>query len=215
MAGLLRPLIDAEEWLLEALHRIGLGWGLAIVALTVIVRLALVPVVVRQIRAAREFARHVPEIRRLQKRHGKDRGQLQRELTAYYREHGINPLRALVPALVQIPVVISLYYVMRSDVRNGLFGDSGFLFIPHLADHPHGRVLVVLIVAYVAAQLAGSLIATRTVSGGHRWLVLTMPFLFATVVPSAPAGLAVYWVTTGMWSLGQQVVVWRLAPAPA
>lgn len=213
MASLLRPLIDAEEWVLEALHRIGLGWGLAIVALTVAVRLALVPLVVRQVRAARDFARHVPEIRKLQKRHAKDRERLQRELAAYYRRHGINPLSALVPALVQIPVVISLYYVMRSDVRNGLFGDAGFLFVPHLASHPHGRVLVALVAAYLAAQVASSLIATRTVSGGHRWLVLAMPFLFVSVVPSAPAGLAVYWVTTGLWSLGQQVVVWRLAPA--
>jgi YidC/Oxa1 family membrane protein insertase len=213
MASLLRPVIDAEEWVLEGLHRLGLGWGLAIVALTVVVRLALVPLVVRQIRAARELRRHLPQINRLQKQHARDRARLQRELAEYYRRHGINPLGAIVPALVQVPIVISLYYVMTSDVRSGLFGDAGFLFVPHLADHPHGAVLAALLVAYLGAQLASSLVATRTLSGGHRWFMLTMPLLFATVVPSAPAGLAVYWVTTGVWSLGQQLVIWRLAPA--
>lgn len=214
LANVLQPLISVEEWLLESIHAIGLGWGLAIVGLTVAVRLSLVPLVVRQLRSQRELAAHMPELKRLRQRHGSDRERLQRELTAYYQEHGINPLAALVPVLVQIPVVISLYYVMRSDVRSGLFGDEGFLLIPRLAERPHGGVLIALVLAYLTSQTAGSLLATRAMSGGQRGLMLALPLFFVAVVPRVPAGLAVYWVTTSLWTLGQQVAIRRSAPLP-
>ena len=214
LANVLQPLIDVEEWVLEALHSIGLGWGLAIVGLTVLVRLSTVPLVVRQFRAQRELREHLPELKRLQQRHKQDRERLQRELQAYYREHGINPLNAFAPVLVQIPVFISLYYLMRQDVRSGVFDDAGFLLIPHLTERPHGAVLVTLVLAYLGSQVATSLIATRTMQGGQRGLMLALPLLFVGVVARFPAGLAVYWITTSLWSLGQQVTLWRLAPAP-
>ena len=124
---------------------IGLGWGLAIVGLTVLVRVCTVPLVVRQFRAQRELREHMPQMKELQQRHKGDRERLQREMQEYYREHGINPLSAFAPLLVQIPVFISLYYLMRHDVKSGLFGDAGLLFIPHLTEKPHGAVLVALV----------------------------------------------------------------------
>ncbi len=213
MANVLAPLISIEEWTLETLHSIGLGWGLAIVGLTVLVRVSTVPLVVRQFRSQRELREHMPEMKRLQKRHKGDKERLQRELQAYYREHGINPLNALFPVIVQIPVFISLYYLMRGDVKSGLFGDAGFLFVPSLTDKPHGAVLVVLLLAYLTSQITGSLIATRSMQGGQRGIMLALPLLFAGVVARFPAGLAVYWITTSLWTLGQQFVLWRLAPA--
>src|SRR5918999_1405383 len=145
MAQVLQPLISVEEWVLETLHAIGLGWGLAIVGLTILVRLCTLPLVVRQFRSQRELRRHMPQMQELRKRHKHEPERLQRELRAYYEQHGINPLAAFLPLLVQIPVFISLYYLMRSDASSGLFGDSGLLFIPSLTDKPHGAVLVALI----------------------------------------------------------------------
>jgi YidC/Oxa1 family membrane protein insertase len=215
LANLLQPLISVEEWTLETLHSIGLGWGLAIVGLTVLVRLCTVPLVVRQFHSQRELREHMPELKRLQGKYKHDKRRMQREVQAYYREHGINPLSAFLPLLVQIPVFISLYFLMRSDVKSGLFGDAGFLFIPHLTDKPHGAVLVALITAYLASQITGSLVATRAMQGGQRGLMLALPLLFVGVVGRFPAGLAVYWITTSLWTLGQQLALWRLTPAVA
>ena len=215
LANVLQPLIAVEEWTLETLHSIGLGWGLAIVGLTLLVRVFTLPLVVRQFRSQRELRKHMPQMKELQKRHKDDRERLQREMQAYYREHGINPLAAFLPLLVQIPVFISLYYLMRHDVKNGLFGDSGLLFIPHLTQKPHGAVLVALVTAYLVSQIAGSLIATRTMQGGQRGLMLALPLLFVGIVARFPAGLAVYWITTSLWTLGQQLCFWRLAPKAA
>ncbi len=64
--------------------------------------------------------------------------------------------------------------------------------------------------AYLVSQLTGSLIATRTMQGGQRGLMLALPLLFVGIVARFPAGLAVYWITTSLWTLGQQVVL--LAP---
>jgi YidC/Oxa1 family membrane protein insertase len=213
LAHLLAPLINAEEWLLEALHRIGLGWGLAIIGLTLLVRLSTVPLVWRQMRSQRELRAHMPELKKLRERHKGDRQRLQQETAAYYRAHGIKPLAAFGPLLIQIPVFVSLYYLMRTDVKSGLFGEDGFLFIPHLVSKPHGAVLVALLVSYLAAQVASSVIATRAMTGGQRGLMMMLPLLFASVITRVPAGLGVYWVTSGLWGFGQQLALWRAAPA--
>ena len=210
LANVLQPLIGVEQWTLKPLHSIGLGWGLAIVGLTVLVRVCTLPLVVRQFRSQRELRKHMPQMKELQKRHKGDKERLQREMQAYYREHGINPLSAFAPLLVQIPVFISLYYLMRHDVKNGLFGDAGMLFIPHLTEKPHGAVLVALVLTYLVSQISGSLIATRSMQGGQRGLMLALPLLFVGIVARFPAGLAVYWITTSLWTLGQQVCFWRL-----
>ena len=215
LANVLQPLMWGEEWVLEALHSTGLGWGLAIVGLTVLVRLCTLPLVVRQFRSQRELREHMPQLKQLQQRHKHDRERLQREMQAYYREHGVNPLGAFLPLLVQVPVFISLYYLMRSDVKSGLFGDAGLLFIPHLTEKPHGGVLLALVSAYLMSQITSSLIATRAMQGGQRGLMLALPLLFVGVVARVPAGLAGYWITTSLWSLGQQLFMWRLTPAVA
>ena len=214
VANVLQPLIAAEEWTLEALHALGLGWGLAIVVLTMLVRLATVPLVVRHYRAQRKLREHMPELKRLQQRHSADRERLQQELRAYRRKHAVNPLAAIVPVLVQIPIFISLYYLMRADINSGLFGDEGFLFIGHLTEQPHGATLAVLSAAYLSSQVASSVIATRTMQRQRRGFAIALPLLFVGLVARFPAGLAVYWITTSVWGLAQQIAFWRLSAGP-
>ena len=211
LANVLQPLISVEQWTLERLHSIGLGWGLAIVGLTILVRVSTLPLVVRQFRAQRELRKHMPEMRALQQRYKDDRERLTREMQAYYKEHGINPLSAFAPLLIQIPVFISLYLLLRGDATSGLFGDSGFLFIPDLTAKPHGAVLVAMITVYLCSQVTSSAIATRAMKGGSRNIALALPVLFVTVIARFPAGLAIYSITTSFWSLGQQVCFWRAA----
>ena len=213
-ANILQPLTDVEEWVLEHLHSLGLGWGLAIVGLTVLIRCCMLPLIVRQFRSQRELKLHQPELKRMQAKHkGGDRQELQREMAAYYKEHGINPLASVAPLLLQIPVFISLYLLLRSDASSGLFGNGGFLFIPDLTEKAHGGVLIALMLIYVSSQIASSAIATRTLQSSHRGLAMAFPLLFVTVIARFPAGLAIYSITTSIWSMSQQVVFWRLSPA--
>ena len=212
-ATILQPLVDLEQWVLEALHSIGLGWGLAIVGMTLLVRLAIVPVTVRQFRAQRKLALHMPELKRLRERHGKDPERLKKETLAYYQEHKVNPLGAFLPLLIQIPIFLSLYALMRQDVKSGEFEHASFLFIPDLTQSAHGAVLVTLVLCYMSSQVATSLLATRTMQGGQRKLMVALPLLFVGVATRFPAGLLVYWITSSLWSLGQQLVMWRARSA--
>lgn len=213
-ANVLQPLTDAEEWVLESLHAIGLGWGLAIVGLTLLTRCLMLPLIVRQFRSQREMKLHMPELKRLQAKYkGGNKQQLQQEMAAYYKQHGINPLASVGPLLLQIPIFISLYMLLRHDATDGLFGDGGFLFIPDLTSKPHGTVLIAMLTIYVCSQLASSAIATRTLQKSHRGFAMALPLLFAGVIVRFPAGLALYSITTSLWSLGQQVTFWRLSSA--
>jgi len=213
VANILQPLNDVEEWVLESLHGIGLTWGLAIVGLTLMTRMLTLPLVVRQFRSQREMKLHMPELKRMKERYKGDKQKLQQEMSAYYREHGINPLASVGPLLLQVPIFISLYMLLRQDATNGLFGDTGFLFIPDLTAKPEGAVLIAMLLVYVCSQLASSAIATRTMQSSHRGLAMGLPILFATVIVRFPAGLAIYSITTSLWSLGQQITFWRLSPA--
>lgn len=103
------------------------------------------------------FRSHLPELQRLRERHTHDRERLQRELQEYYRRHGINPLAAAVPMLVQIPIFVSLYVLLRQDVSGKLFGDAGFLFV---TQQPQGRALLVLVVAYLSTAVQESVTTT-------------------------------------------------------
>jgi YidC/Oxa1 family membrane protein insertase len=215
VGNVLGPLVAVEEWILESLHAIGLEWGFAIVGLTLLVRLTLVPLTVRQVRAQGELSRHAPELAGLRNRHRDDPERLKRETLAYYREHRVNPLGAILPTLLQIPVFISLYYLLRADIASGLFGHAGFLFIPDLTRRPHGAVLVALVLLYLTSQLAASAVSTRKLKGGQRKLALALPLVFVGVVGRLPAGLLVYWITSSLWSLGQALFLWLTASAAA
>jgi YidC/Oxa1 family membrane protein insertase len=189
------------------LHAVGLGWGLAIVVLTLIVRLSLLPLTLRQTRAQTKLTAHLPELTRLRKRHGRDPERLKAEMTAYYREHDLNPLAPFLPILIQIPIFLSLYFLMRYDVASGLFSHAGFLFIPDLTEKPHGLVLGLLICCYVGSQLAASLLIARKLEGRQRKLILALPLVFVAVAARFPAGLLLYWITSSVWTLGQQVAL--------
>ncbi len=212
-ANIFQPLNDVEEWILESLHNVGLTWGLAIVGLTLLTRMLTLPLVVRQFRSQREMKLHQPELKALQKKYKGDRQRLQQEMGAYYKTHGINPLAAIGPLLLQVPIFISLYLLLRTDATNGLFGGGGFLFIPDLTAKPEGSVLVLMLIIYVCSQLASSAISTRSLQKSHRGIAMGLPILFASVIVRFPAGLAIYSITTSFWSLGQQIVFWRLSPA--
>lgn len=219
-ANIFQPLTDLEQSILDGLHSLGLGWGLAIAGLTVLVRSCTLPLTFKQLHSQKEMRAHMPELRRIQKEHKHDKERLSAETMAYYQEHGINPLATFLPFLIQIPVFISLYLLMRHDVKGHMFGDAGFLFIPHITQKPHGAVLAALMITYLVSQLCSSAVATRTLEGKQRGLMMALPVLFVSVVARFPAGLAIYWITTSLWTLGQQLAFWRITsrmpePAPA
>jgi YidC/Oxa1 family membrane protein insertase len=214
----LTPLEHAARHVLNWLHfTIGLPWAWSIVALTVIVRMILVPLTVKQIHSMQNLQRYAPQMKEIQKKYKQDKQKQNEELMKFYKENQINPAASCLPMLVQLPVFIALYYSLRAFAREPVAlhpGGLSFLhFIPSIADkttaHWGGFVLLVV---YVASQMASTVFMATTVDKMQRYLFMFMPVVFVFVIAHFPAGLVLYWVTTNLWTVGQGLITRRLVP---
>ena len=116
VAGILGPIEDFLAAVIDWLGPhgpIGLPWAWAIVALTVIVRMALVPLTVKQIHSMQNLQRHAPEMKEIQRKYKGDRAKMNEELMAFYKENSINPASSCLPIIFQIPIFIALFFVLR------------------------------------------------------------------------------------------------------
>ena len=206
---------DIPEAIIVFFHdTVGLGWGPAIVALTFTVRLAILPLSFKQIKSMRAMQALQPQLKAIQERNKNDKQRQQQEMMAFYRENEINPLASCFPLLLQIPVFLALYSMLRGDSFQQDVMDSppvGWGPIPSLIEPPDTTALTVaLIVLFIGTQLAAGLamqVRGQGIEGPQRFIVFGLPFLFAPFVASFPAGLSVYWIATNLWTLGQQQFV--------
>jgi YidC/Oxa1 family membrane protein insertase len=229
-ANVLEPLIRVCEKVLLFFHdTVGTGWGLSIILLTMTVRVVLLPLTLKQARSMRRLQVLAPEIKKIQEKYKGDKQRQQQEMMRFYQENKVNPLASCLPLLFQLPFFIALYYMLRKDLRHDICGQTAhacgtvaghahsaqFLFIPDLTAPATGAALAVLIVLYVSSQLASGLLSTATADKNQRMLMLGLPILFVTFVIRFPAGLLVYWVTTNLWTIVQQLIVRRhVGPLP-
>jgi YidC/Oxa1 family membrane protein insertase len=237
-ANILQPLINVFEVVLKFFHNnLGIGWGLSIVFLTVVVRAFLVPLTVKQFRSMQALQAHQPELKAIQAKYKEDKQRQQQEIMKFYKENKVNPLASCLPLAAQFPVFISLYYLLRSDLRGyicphiqtvfkavhhttatvqcGPHGGAQFLFIPDLTNKATGIVLIVLMVSYVGSQLFSSLMmSTSAMDPTQRKIMVLMPLVFVFLFISFPAGVIVYWITTNLWTIVQQMIVKRIVGPP-
>jgi len=219
LANILQPLIDLAESVLKFFHEnVGLSWGFAIVGLTFVTRIVILPLSLKQIRSMRHLQQHAPELKALQDKYKGDKERLQREMMAFYRENKINPLASCWPLLLQLPVFLALYQLLNSDTfKADVLADPpiGFLFVENLTEKAGGVELVVLIALFIATQLgAGLVMSARIQDRNQKIIMFALPVVFAPFIATQPAGLAIYWISTNVWTLGQQFVVQTFWPAP-
>ncbi len=201
----------------------GLTWAWSIIVLTFIVRLALVPLTVKQQQSMRRMTALQPELKKLQAKYKHDRQVLNEKMMEFYRENNTNPFGSCLPILVQIPIFIGLFYLLRSPERFIEPGDDlSFLFgfIPdittHLKDLPT-TTLAILMVIYVSSQVGSMLLMPSTADPRMKYLFAGMPILFAVFIVNQafPVGLMLYWITTNLWTVGQAAVIRHIFPPPA
>jgi YidC/Oxa1 family membrane protein insertase len=214
MLALLQPLEHFFRHALNGIHQIGFTWAWSIVVLTVIVRMLLVPLTVRQIHSMQRMQAYAPQMKEIQKKYKGDRQRQNEELMKFYREHNINPAASCLPLAAQIPVFIGLYYTLRTFSRHPPPGNLSWLhFVPsiaaHVTSHWSGYVLLAV---YVASQLASTYFMSGTMQQSQRVLMYILPFGFIFVIARFPAGLVLYWMTTNLWTVGQGLITRRLIP---
>jgi len=219
IANVLQPLIDGSEAILKFWQGIVGSSGLAFILLTFTIRLLILPLTFKSVKSMQKLQVLQPEIKKIQERYKEDRQRMNQEMMGFYQKNKVNPLGSCLPILLQIPFFISLFYLLRSDsFQEDIQGAESFLFLSDLAE-PLTTTneipeLVVLVVLYVATQLIASLI---TMVGGDKTqqrIMFALPFVFVVFIINFEAGLIVYWITTNVWTIGQQLVVRKLYPKP-
>jgi len=242
-ANIFQPLIDVLDAVMVFIHKhlVGGSWGLAIIGLTIVTRLILLPLTLKQFKSMQALAHLQPQIKEMQAKYKDDKQRLNQEMMKFYQENKVNPLGSCLPLLAQMPVFLSLFYMLRIDLKKDIcpgivdvakqhgkqignlscdqaaglshtvgHGTAKFLFIPDLTHKASGAVLITLIVLYVGSQLVSSLLMTVSADPMQQRLMLLLPFVFVVFIINFPAGLILYWITTNMWTIGQQYIVKRL-----
>lgn len=226
------PLISFFEQILVALHSvIGGSWGWSIIGLTLLVRAVTFPLTARQFKGMAKMRAHAPEIDKIKKRYVDDKRRQQEEMMKYYKEAGVNPLASCLPLVLQIPVFISLVYMLRKDLRAHICGgqlhaynlahqahytlstvpcnklvphSASFLFVNDITAKATGIVLIVLMVLYVGTMVTTSVMMSVGADRNQRIISIALPVFFVIFVIQFPAGLLVYWIATNLATIPQQ-----------
>jgi len=220
LGGVLSPLENVLTDVLTWLHETGgFTWAWSIVALTVIVRVLLVPVAIRQIHSMQSLQIHAPEMKRIQQQYKNDRQRQSEELMKFYKENKINPYASCLPIVFQIPIFIALFFVLRDfkDEIYPLFPASSleWLGLVNITEPTRDGWGPVLIAVYVVSQLTSTwLMSTSMQSKAQRYMIMFLPIVFLPFILGFPAGLMIYWLTTNLWTTGQGIVTRRLMPRP-
>jgi len=217
---IISQLEDVMKHVLNWFHMtLNLPWAWAIVATTVLVRMILVPLTIRQIHSMQSLQKHAPQMKEIQKKYKGDKQKQNEELMKFYRENSINPAASCLPLVFQLPIFFALYFVLKDFEKHikAPASELGWLHIvPNITDkitsHWSGYLLLVV---YVVSQVASGYFASTSAQRSQRILLMVLPVFFVPVITRFPVGLLMYWMTTNLWTVGQGIITRRMTPKPA
>lgn len=199
---------DALKLIADRLTFVGdYRWALAIVLLTVVVRTALLPLAIKQIRSMQAMSRLQPEIKRLQAKHKKDKQKLNQEMMELYRREGVNPLGGCLPLVAQMPVLFAMYYAIR-EVKADNMPFLGAQLANKVND-PWTITGILLLLLMTGAQFLSTRQMTAAQDQQQARIAQLMPLMFVFVMINFPVGLVLYWATQALYQLVQQTVMLR------
>jgi YidC/Oxa1 family membrane protein insertase len=221
----------------------GWSWALSIVCLTIVIRILLIPLFVKQIKSSRNMQMLQPKVKDLQKKYGHDRERLAQEQMALYRETGTNPFAACLPLILQMPIFLALFRLISTAATEGFDGEQfltradgtslqrATIFGAEVADQFWGadllntQILAAVLVLVMTAttfltqkQLMSKNMPPDAMSGPYaqqqKMLLYVLPLAFGVGGVAFPIGVLLYWTTSNTWTMGQQFYVIRNNPAP-
>lgn len=258
IASLFSFITTPVSWVIVQFHKVygalfgdntGWAWGLSIVSLVILIRICLIPLFVKQIKATRAMQTLQPEMKKIQERYKNDKQRQSEEMMKLYKETGTNPLSSCLPILAQSPFFFALYHVLNSIANNETIGviNESLLKSAQQA-HIFGAPLAAKFTdsASDVAELNASLTTVRIVTAvmivlmsasqfytqrqlmtknvdttvktpfmqQQKMLMYIFPVMFAVFGINFPVGVLVYWLTTNVWTMGQQMYVIRNNPTP-
>src|SRR5829696_3190222 len=216
--NLFSPIVSVLGAVLLYFHQtLGAPWWLSIVMLTVIVRSLLFPLTVKQVKSMRAMQDLKPHMDRVRAQFKDNRQRQQEEMAKLYQEQGVNPLGGCLPILVQMPIFIGIFYVIRqfggtpgrTEPKYESFTQGGILWFQDLA---HADPYYILPIISAMTMLASTEITSKNVDPQQRWLMRLLPVGFTIFLLNFPAGLFMYWITSNLVTLVQNYVIYNYGP---
>ncbi|CAL9472824.1 Membrane protein insertase YidC [Streptomyces sp. enrichment culture] len=258
IASLFSFITTPVSWVIVQFHKVygglfgpdtGWAWGLSIVSLVILIRICLIPLFVKQIKATRAMQTLQPEMKKIQERYKNDRQRQSEEMMKLYKESGTNPLSSCLPILAQSPFFFALYHVLNSIASNDTIGVINNRLLDsaqkaHIFGAPLAAkftdnaskvealgatltdvrvITAVMIVLMSASQFfTQRQLMTKNVDTTvktpfmqqQKMLMYVFPIMFAVFGINFPVGVLVYWLTTNVWTMGQQMYVIHNNPTP-
>jgi YidC/Oxa1 family membrane protein insertase len=222
----------------------GASWALSIIGLTLVIRAALIPLFVKQIKASRNMQLIQPKVKELQKKYGHDRERLAQETMKLYKDSGTNPFASCLPIILQMPIFFTLFrlidHAAKNHTGNGFLSDKvatqfadslifGHLPIKASFTNADGNLGVQIVAAFLVLAMTATTFTTQrqlmsknmpadALTGQYaqqqKMLLYVLPVVFAVGGIAFPIGVLFYWTTSNLWTMGQQFYVIRNNPAP-
>ncbi len=210
LENLFSPLTNLLGSGLEFFYSLGAPWWLSIVILTIIVRSLLFPLTIKQVKSMRAMQDLKPEMDRVRAKYKDNRQKQQEELMKLYQERQVNPLGGCFPLLVQMPIFVAMFYIIRSfgDTHES-FMSGGMLWFRDLSAAAPFYILPIL---SAVTMLAASEITSKHIDPQQRWLMRLLPVVFTIFLLTFPAGLFMYWITSNLVTLVQNYLIYNHGP---
>jgi len=201
---LLLPIQNVPEIIIVWLYQnVIANYGIVIILLTIIVRLILTPLTITQTRSMARMQKIQPQLKELQKKYKDDKQKLQQETMAFYKENNVNPLAGCLPLILQMPVFFALFRTLREPTEKvtSVVGSLKFLWMELDKPDPYYILVILMVVTmFISTKLS-------TTDPKQSKIMYILPVVFGFISFRFEAGILVYWVTTNIWSIGQQWIV--------
>ena len=220
-SNLFSPVVNVLGQVLLFFHDpsgpIGAPWWLSIAMLTVVLRTLLFPLTIKQVKSMRAMQDLKPDMDRIRNQYRDNRTKQQEETMKLYQERGVNPLGGCLPILVQMPVFIGIFYVIRkfggqpgySEPLYPSFTEGGLFWFQDLS---HMDPYFVLPVVSALTMLAATEITAKNIDPQQRWIMRLLPIGVTIFLWRFPAGLFVYWITSNLVTLVQNYLIYNHGP---
>jgi YidC/Oxa1 family membrane protein insertase len=200
--GILWPISKVLFWLLQSIHNIIGNWGWAIIALTIIVKIILMPIANKSYYSMAKMRAVAPRLQALKEEFGDDRMRMSQEMMKIYKEEQVNPMAGCLPIIVQMPIFLALYWVLVESVQ--LRHAPWILWIKDLSTMDPYFILPLIM---GAAMFFQQHLNPQPTDPMQARVMKFMPIIFTVFMLFFPAGLVLYWTVNNLFSMAQQYLI--------
>ncbi|MBW1687695.1 MAG: membrane protein insertase YidC [Deltaproteobacteria bacterium] len=210
------PLTRAFNWLLAALYMFVGNYGVAIIVLTVLVRVVTAPLTNKQMRSMERMRALAPKLQELKEKYGEDKQKQSEQMMSLYRQEGVNPLGGCLPMILQLPVFIGLFYALRSSIHlrhapfvgwiNDLSAPESLFMIP----------VIEVPLRLLPLVMGGTMILQQRITpmqqmdpAQQKMMMTVMPIVMTVVFYQFASGLVLYWMVSNVLAIAHQLWIGR------